>query len=152
MKVRFRHAVKGFFGKFRTEGLVYCKYNDGALCLIRKYPYYTASEQNHKIGNAGRNLGKLFWLISDDYKNDLRIYSKLMMHYIDLSEKIPASCYAHFIKMMFALQKQIPAVDLSSITREEILEHEYPVRIVVEAMKAGLLMDIPEAALLIHEM
>ena len=72
MKVKFRHAVKAFHGSFKAEGLVYCKYNDGALYLTRKYPTYTASDQNHKIGNAGRNLGKLFRTLSEEYKNDLK--------------------------------------------------------------------------------
>jgi hypothetical protein len=152
MKVKFRHAVKSFHGKFKSEGLVYCKYNDGALYLTRKYPCYTPSDHNHEIGDAGRNLGKLFKDISPDYKNDLRTYSKLMTNYTNLSDKIPANCYAYYLKMMFALKKLIPDADLATITRDDILKHEYPVRTVLEAMKNGLLLDIPEASMLEHKL
>jgi hypothetical protein len=152
MKVKFRHAVKAFHGKFKSEGLVYCKYNDGALYLTRKYPCYTASDQNHKIGNAGRNLGSLFYQLSEEYKNDLKIYAKLLVSYTDLSEKIPASYYIIFTKMIWALKKQIPDIDLSNITKDDILNHEYPVRTILEAMQSGLLLAIPEANLLEHMM
>jgi hypothetical protein len=152
MKVKFRHAVKAFHGKFKSEGLVYCKYNDGALYLTRKYPNYTPSDQNHKIGNAGKNLSNLFRQISDEYKNDLKIYAKLMTNYTNLDEKIPASFYMTYIRMMWALKKQIPEIDLTILTKDDILKHEYPVRTVVEAMQAGLLMHIEEASMLNHEM
>jgi|WetSurMetagenome_2_1015567.scaffolds.fasta_scaffold448000_1 hypothetical protein len=152
MKVKFRHAVKAFHGKFKAEGLVYCKYNDGALYLTRKYPHYTPSDQNHKIGNAGKNLGNLFKQFSEEYKNDLKIYSKLLVNYTDLSEKIPASYYNVYTKMMWALKRQIPEIDLSTITKDDIMKHEYHVRTVLEAMKAGLLLKIPEANILEHKM
>jgi hypothetical protein len=148
MKVKFRHAVKSFQGKFKSEGLVYCKYNDGALYLTRKYPCYTPSDHNHEMGDAGRNLGKLFRNISPDYKNDLRTYSKLMTNYTNLEEKIPPNCYANFMKMMFALKKLIPDVDLATITKEDILKNEYPVCSIAQAMEEGLLLDIPEANML----
>jgi hypothetical protein len=148
VKVKFRHAVKAFQGKFKSEGLVYCKYNDGALYRVRKYPCYTASDQNHIIGNAGRNLGKLFKTLSVEYKNDLKTYSALMSNYTDLADKIPANCYANYLRMMWALKKQIPEIDLSTITKEDILKHEYPVRTVVEAMEAILLPNIEEAQML----
>jgi hypothetical protein len=152
VKVKFRHAVKAFQGKFKAEGLVYCKYNDGALYRVRQYPRYTASDHNHEIGNAGRNLGMLFRTLSVEFKNDLKTYSALMTNYTDLGNKIPANCYANYNRMMFALKKQIPEIDLSTITKEDILKHEYPVITVVEAMKAGLLLNIPEASILTHEL
>ncbi|HNW99975.1 MAG TPA: hypothetical protein PLE74_01645 [Candidatus Cloacimonadota bacterium] len=151
MKVKFRHAVKAFHGKFKTEGLVYCRYNNGALYLTRKYPFYTPSDQNHKIGNAGRNLGKLFRNIAVEYKNDLKTYAKLLVNYTDLSEKLPASCYVLFTKMMYGLQKKVPEIDLSTLTLDDILNNEYPVRNVVEAMQNGLLPGIPEAMMLTNK-
>jgi hypothetical protein len=152
MKVKFRHAVKGFHGKFKAEGLVYCKYNDGALYLTRKYPCYTPSIQNEKIGIISKNLKQLYVSISPEYKMDLKNYCQLMIKYTDLSEKLPTSCYATYTKMMWALKKQFPEIDLTILTREDILKHEYPVRTVVEAMKEGLLLEIEEASMLEHKM
>jgi hypothetical protein len=152
VKVKFRHAVKALHGKFKSEGLVYCKYNDGALYRARKYPCYTASEQNHKIGNAGKNLGRVFHTLSVEYKNDLKTYSALMTNYTDLAEKIPANCYANYLKMMWALKKRYPDVDLATITKEEILKMEYPIRSILEAMKSEILQSIPEANILTNEM
>jgi hypothetical protein len=152
MKVKFRHAVKAFHGSFKAEGLVYCKYNDGALYLTRKYPTYTASDQNHKIGNAGRNLGMLFRSVSEEYKNDLKTYAKLMTNYTNLEDKIPANSYAYFTKMMFALKKLFLDIDLNTLTKDDILKNEYPVMTVVGAMGAGLLFAIPEGSILDHQM
>jgi hypothetical protein len=152
MKTKFKHFVRGFYGKFKSEGLVYCKYNSGALCFARKYPAYTESEQNKKIGIISKNLKELYVSISAEYKLDLKIYSKLMVNYMNLEEKIPASSYAIYTKMMWKLKKRFPEIDLTTITREEIMKQEYPVKSVVEAMEFGLLLKIEEASVLLNEM
>ncbi len=54
--------------------------------------------------------------------------------------------------MMFALKRQIPEVDLSTITKDDILKQEYPVITVVDAMLVGLLLVIPEAGMLTNVM
>lgn len=152
MKVKFRHAVKAFQGKFKAEGLVYCRYNDGALYLVRKYPRYTPSDHNHEMGNAARNMGKLFRSVSAEYKSDLKTYAALMNNYTDLSEKLPAHCYAHFTQMMWALKRKIPEINLATLTIDDILINEYPVRSVAEAMEAGLLPAIPEGMMLTNRL
>ncbi|HNX00527.1 MAG TPA: hypothetical protein PLE74_07710 [Candidatus Cloacimonadota bacterium] len=146
MKAKFRHAVKAFHGKFKSEGLVYCRYNDGALYITRKYPSFTASGQNHKIGNAGRNLGQLFQNVAIEYKHDLKTYATLMSSYTDLSVKLPANSYAYFVKMMYALKRKIPDINLATLTLDDILNNEYPIRTVAEAMEAGLLTNIQEGS------
>ena len=74
-----------------------------------------------------------------------------MTNYTDLADKIPANCYANYLRMMWALKKQIPEIDLSTITKDDILKNEYPVCSVVQAMDAGLLPNIDERVMLINK-
>jgi hypothetical protein len=50
--------------------------------------------------------------------------------------------------MFFTLKKQFPEVDLTTLSKDDILKNEYPVRTVVESMKSGMLQDILEAGML----
>jgi hypothetical protein len=148
MKTKFKHFVRSFKGKLKSEGLVYCNYNHGLLCVARKYPNFQAEERHHRFGLINTNLKQLYASVTYEYKMDLNNYSKLLIHYTNLSEQRPATHYAIFLKTMWALKKQFPEIDLSVLTKEDILQHEYPVRTVVEAMEAGYLLMISEAKML----
>jgi hypothetical protein len=60
-------------------------------------------------------------------------------------------CLVCFVVKKFydvEIENQFSEIDLVTLTREDILKKEYPVRSIVESMQAGMLQDIPEAMVL----
>ncbi len=152
MKTKFTNCVKAFYGRFKSQGLVHCKYNQGSLVITRKYPVLEIQEHHHTFGNKGKNLAALFHTLSPEYVADLKNYTVLLSRTTNLNEKLPATHYAVYLAMMWKLKHLHPEIDMATLTREDILQNEFPVRTIVEAMEAGFLMQIVEASMLIHEM
>jgi hypothetical protein len=148
MKPVFKHSVKAFKGVNRKEDLVYCSYNDGDLIISRKLPKRKEDANNRNFGIICKNLRELYSTISAEYKTDLASYT-LMFHSVAYNpHKIPMSAFAIFTKMMWSLKKRFTEIDLSTLTRDDILKNEYPVCSVVQAMDAGLLLKIEEGVML----
>jgi hypothetical protein len=152
MKPKFKHAIKTSHGVDRKEDLVYCEYNQGELIIAKHLPKRPLYETNRNFGFICSHLRQLYSTISAEYKQDLATYTLMYRSVSYDSQKIPISAYSIFTKMMWSLKKKFPEIDLSTITREEILAQGYPVRNIQESMKAGLILEIEEAGLLVHEM
>jgi hypothetical protein len=151
MKPVFKHGLKGFQGTNRSEDLVYCSYNQGELIIAKKRPHRKADTNNRNFASIGKNLGNLFRTFTAEYKSDLHTYTLLLHSVAHNPHKIDVSPYMVYTKMMWTLKRLNPDIDLSTITREDILKNGYPVRSVNEAMRSGLLWNIPEAAMLEHK-
>ncbi len=151
MKPLFRHSVRGFKGINRKEDLVYCEYNNGELILARTLPKRKPTTQNVEMGKITRNLHKLYESVSAEYKRDLATYALLLQSKHPTKGKIAIRAYGLFSKMLWTLKKQQPEIDLLTITRQEIITYQYPVRSVMEAMQEELLLEIEEANMLTHE-
>jgi hypothetical protein len=152
MKPSFKHAVKNTRGIDRKEDLVYCEYNQGELIITRHLPKRPLYDSNRNFGTICSNLRHLYGTLSAEYKNDLSSYTLMYRSIMYDSHKIALSAYSIFTKMMWALKKQYPKIDLKILTREEILKNEYPVSSIAEAMGKGLVMVIKEAEMLNHKM
>jgi len=148
MKPVFKHSVKGFRGVDRTEDLVYCKYNHGELVIARKLPQRQIDDSNRNFGMISSNLRLLYRTLSFEYQQDLSSYTMMYRSLMYNPHKISLSAYSLFTKMMWKLKKLIPEADLSCINKEDILQHEFPIKTIAEAMKAGLLLHIEEAGML----
>ncbi len=148
---KFKHNVKTFKGIDRSEDLVYCQYNDGELTIAKHLPKRKIYPENRNFGAISSNLHHLYESLSPEYKSDLATYTLMYRGLKHDPHKIPMSAYSIFTRMMWALEKQSPEIALLTITREDILKHEYPIRSIVEAMKSGMLFNIPEASMLNHE-
>jgi hypothetical protein len=150
MKVKFKGSIRGMRGINRKEDLVYCNYNKGQLNVVRTLPKREATEQNVAFGKITTNLHNLYITISPEYKRNMSIYAIFLSQLPGVFRK--PSGYALFIRMMWALRNRYPEIDLETITREDILNNEYPIRSVVEAMQSGVLTHIAEAEMLVSTM
>ncbi|HPT72048.1 MAG TPA: hypothetical protein PLE74_07180 [Candidatus Cloacimonadota bacterium] len=152
MKTKFTNCVKAFYGKFKSQGLVHCKYNKGSLVITRKYPIIEIEEHHHTFGNRGKNLAILFHTLHPGYINDLKIYTRMYANTVNINEKIAPTHYNLYLTMMWNLKHQFPEIDMATISKEDILDHLYPVITISQAVSAGLLQDFPEAHALEHQM
>jgi hypothetical protein len=148
MKTKFTNCVKAFYGKLKSQGLIHCKYNQGSLVITRKYPIVEIEEHHHKFGSTGKNLRALFHTLASEYIDDLKNYTALLSRITNLNEKLPATYYGVYVSMMWKLKKNFPEIDMLTITRDEILKQEYPIRSILEAMENNILMTIPEGKML----
>jgi hypothetical protein len=151
MKTKFRHNVKSVQGHDRSEDEVYCSYNNGDLMITRKMPHRDVYETNKKFGRISSNIHKLYKTLSEEYIRDLSNYSLALQSVAYNPNKIPMRSFGVFTRMMWALKKRFPEIDLEAITREDIIKNEYLIRSIVEAMMNGLLVNIPEAEMLTAE-
>lgn len=137
MKPKFKHSVHSFSGKL--DGLVYCRDKRTGACYFRKYVKPTLVEQHHTFGQVNSHLAVFYGLLSPAYKGDLSSYTSFYKaQFVMIGMKNP-TVYSFFLKMMFALKKKYPETDLSTITIDDVLKNEYPIRTISEAMKNDLL-------------
>jgi hypothetical protein len=148
MKPTFKHRVKTFKGVNRKENLVYYEYNDGDLVIARTLPKREITERNHTFGAITKHLHELYASVSPEYKLDMSNYAILHSRLPATSHKLQASGSALFTGMMWKLKKQNPDIDLTTIQRDDIRKQGYPIRTILEAMNAGMLLEIPEASML----
>jgi hypothetical protein len=151
MKTKFTNCVRSFSGRLKSQGLVHCKYNQGNLVITRKYPVVEIIEHHHTFGNRGKNLAALFKTLSPEYVSDLKNYAALFSKTVNINEKLPPSYYSLYLRMMWKLKHLYPEIDMATITRDDILQHEYPIRSVLESMESEMLLQIEEASMLNHE-
>jgi hypothetical protein len=148
VKTKFTNCVKALYGSLKSQGLVHCKYNQGNLVITRKYPVMEIEEHHHTFGKMARNLAVMFRTLLPAYIDDLKNYTALLSRTTNLNEKLPATHYAVYLRMMWKLKHMFPEIDMATITREDILKHEYPVRSIKEAMENELLIKLEEANML----
>lgn len=152
MKVTFKHGIKALRGTNRKEKLVYCSYNDGEIIVARTYVENQLTENNHKVGRITINLHLLYNDLSAEYRRDLSTYCLILQTKKHNCGKIHLRSWGLFSKMMWALKKIFPEIDLSLISKTEIGTNLYPVNTIAQAMNSGLIESFPEAADLDHQM
>ena len=148
MKVRMHPRPTGLSGKMGD--LVYCYYKREGLVIARHYVYPTLTEHNGKIGSVNENLHKL--APSDGFKRDARSY---VWHYNSTKEGglKPLRTWTNlFVRLMYAMAKANPALDLRTLTREQIYEQNLPCITIKRAVEAGLLPKVYEWETLDKEM
>jgi hypothetical protein len=146
MKAKVKLALPGYTGKM-DDMVIY--FNSKLNCLVsRRYvkPAFTPSNNNFKAAvKLAKTLG-----ISEGYLEDCRKYvtlynSKNRRHGRSLS------CWTNmFVRILLRLKQQFPELDLSSLTRQQILDSGYPCRTLAEAVEAGLLEKVNGYSLLVN--
>ena len=138
MKVRYTDGMGVLSGKFKE--IVYCHSCKYGYTYARRKVYPTLSEVNAAIGGKSANLWRLE--PSGGYKGDLRSY--VAAH--DMMRKnyrTPLRAWTClYIKLMYALERSCPGVDLRTLTRQEIYDQSLPCISIKKAVEAGLLSPV----------
>lgn len=138
MKVTFDGLINAYSGKYKA--VVYCRSVKFGTSWARINTYPTITEHHVKQGSKTAAIYAV--QPSDGYKEDLKDY---IYRYNSLSNKKikPIRTWANlYMKLMFDLALRDPSIDLATITREYIYEHDLPCITLKKAIEAGLLIKV----------
>jgi len=134
MKVLFKNMIQAYTGK--CDGLVYYYNRRLNRMCVREYVKPRATAQHSQFAAISSNLKALN--LSAAYKQDLSDYTELYIRRND-NHKLPVSnWYNVFMMLMWALSRKY-AIDLKTITRQQIYDESLPCISVKDAVDAGLL-------------
>lgn len=119
MKVEYKYGIKSYSGKL--DELVFSNYKSRDVVVARVYdPSQKVTENNHKMGQAMRNIAAIYKLTPESYKDQLSAYSVLMFDLEEFSGKIAGNKMTVFFKMMWAWANAYGGVDfLLSISTDD---------------------------------
>ena len=150
MKVYYKNLIKAYSGEF--DDLIYC-YNPRLQCYYaRHYSRRRQTAQNQLYANIAKNMKRLS--PSPEYRQDLTNYVNAYNSKKEYREHPFNNWYNAFTKLMWKMSKtyalngtpltdnSIP-IDLSTLTREDIIENNLPCRTVKQAIEAELLPVVP---------
>jgi hypothetical protein len=126
--------------KSKKDDLVYCSYRDGELIIARRYVYPKLSAQNSSFAARNKNLFQL--KPSDGYKADCRAYLIAYINTPQGQEKPILTWNNLYVKLMSALARKYPDINLNTLTREEIYAQQLPCISIARAVEAGLLPKV----------
>lgn len=138
MKVAFKYGISGFTGKVDGNSVYF--HREARRFVVRRIPRFEENSQHSSFRSIQKNL----WRIhpAEPYKADLR-------QYIAAFRQIKRAHQPRFLAwnnvwqlMMYELARTNPAVDLSTITRQEIYDQNLPCINVAAAVQAGLLYPV----------
>lgn len=135
MKVKFTRGYPGISGK--SDGIVYCYSRSTGLFYARRYARPEITESNKRVGGIAKNLFRID--PSPGYRNDLSLY---LSRYNALKENRarPVRSWTNmYLKLMYAMAKSDPTLDLRSLSREEIYARDLPCISLKRAIEAGIL-------------
>jgi hypothetical protein len=133
----------------KKTGIVYCSYNDGDVIVARRYVYPKLTDSNSKFRSIQANLFKIE--PSDGYKRDLQAYIRCH-NSTPAGEELPLRAWNNlYLKLMYAMAKADPTIDLSTLTREDIYEKDLPCITLKRSVESGLLPKVWEWELLTNE-
>jgi hypothetical protein len=135
MKVHYKRAMCGFSGT--ADEAVYYYHPRLQLSLMREYVKPRESSANRRIKAVMANL-KLI-KPSAGYKQNFKDYLISYNNKPEHQGKLMLSWNNLYLKMLFALEKANPEVDLTTLSREQIYAEDLPCKCVKTAVEAGLL-------------
>jgi hypothetical protein len=145
MKVGFENAVAYYSGKY--DEIVYQEWFKGKLCFARKYAYPELVKVHEDMRAIGLNLSLLYNLADPLYISDMKAYAK--KNYTQnrtsikrLMHKMPSS-KALFVSCMWQWYKSDPVhVDLKTVTLDDIITLDSPVKTVKKCVEANYLRRV----------
>ena len=138
MKVSYSAGMGTLSGRYRE--IVYCHSRKYGYTYARQRVYPTLTEVNAAIGSKSANIWRLE--PSEAYKGDLRSYVEAH-DAMRRNYRTPLRAWSClYTKLMYALEREYPAVDLRSITRQEIYAADLPCISIRKAVEAGLLAPV----------
>ena len=138
MKVRFKNNILSYSGK--VDNLVFYWNQRLQRTVCRTYTPARLTEHNTAFGSVAKNLSRIE--LSPLFKEDLKVYVSLWNSRAKNTDNLYANWYNAYYKMMYALAKLHPAVNLATLTKDEIVANAYPCRTVAAAVNAGLLPTV----------
>ena len=138
MKAFFKNGIMGYRGT--CDGLTYYYNRRLGRILVRAYVKPKSHWATRRMGTVSGNLKALG--LSEGFIGDLRVYTDIYNRRTCHEDSILTNWYIAFTKMMWNLAKSDPAIDLSTITREQIEANDLPCRSVKRAVEAGLLVPV----------
>lgn len=148
MKTKPNLGLPQYSGKYGE--VIFCYNRILGTSYVRRNTYPRLTEHNSKIGAVTRNLNSL--QPSQGYKLDLELY---LMRYNALSDNrsIRSVVWTNiYLKLMYAMAKAMPEIDLTTLTREYIYEHNLPCISIKNAVKAGLLPKVVDWEAFDHQL
>jgi len=117
MRVYLKKNITAYSGKDGEEDVIYTAHNEGNVCIAMNYTKPKESPQNLVFKSCAENAGTIWNQATADFKNDLKLYAKLLN--VNFPDKIKASCYAIFVKMLHTYAKTegvlVSTLDISGI-------------------------------------
>ncbi len=138
MKLNTYGIIKEYSGTH--EGLVYYYNRKQKKIVTRKHVNCKHTEQHDKFTAINQNLKTIY--TSDGYIQDLKTYSVCYNHGYKNRKKCPTNWRNIFTMIMWAMAKQYPEIDLSTLTRADIYEQDLPCKSVMRAIDSGLLPEV----------
>jgi hypothetical protein len=138
MKAKVKLALPGYTGKM-DDMVIY--FNSKLNCLVaRRYVKPKHTPANTDFRSAIR-LAKSLEL-SAGYIQDCRNYVNLYNQRFRRQGRALCAWTNCFVKMLLQLKKHNPSLNLAALSRQEIVEQNYPVQTVRDAVEAGLLEKV----------
>ncbi len=138
MKVKPNLGMPQYSGRYGD--LVFCYNRILGVTYTRRNTYPTLTENNFKMGSITKNLFAI--QPSSGFKQDASLY---LLRYNSLPQN--ARQYINnwsqlYLKLMHKMAHEDPTLDLRTITREYIYEHDLPCISIRKAVEAGLLPKV----------
>ncbi len=138
MKAYLKNQFKGYTGKI--DGCVAYYHPLRDVLIMRKLPEFIPNSRTEKLKEIMQNLGSI--APSQAYKQDFRDYLNLYNQLAVNRNNRLISWSNLYLKMLYAMQKAIPGVDLRTLSRSQIETQGLPCRTVSSAVQAGLLPPV----------
>ncbi|HNX37106.1 MAG TPA: hypothetical protein PL124_00460 [Candidatus Cloacimonadota bacterium] len=137
MKVTLKYDQLSYHGKLND--LIYYWHPQAGKMVARRRPQkHKESAGNARFRLISRNLRDI--QPSEGFAEDLRVYLQMLKNENPVLGIM--NWYALYNQMMWKMQDLMPGVDLTILTREEIIQDDLPCRSVYRAVTAGL---VPKA-------
>lgn len=146
MKAFLKNQFKGYSGKM--EGCVAYYHPVREVFLVRSLPVFVPNARTQKMHDIMVNLKQLN--PSAAYKRDFKDY---LFQYNQLEENRSRRlvCWSNiYLKLLYAMQKAVPNVDLLTLSRAQIEKEDLPCRTLKAAIDAGLLPRVEGYARFTH--
>jgi len=148
MRVTFKNMINGYTGKADNSIIYYIRRTNSFY--IKRSPRGGHSIRQDNFAQVMRNLR----LLKPDkyYKEDLSFYLELYNQLIENRYACVITWTNLYMKVMFAMAKADPTIDLKTITKEQIHADNLPCISVKAAVEAGLLPAVKGYERFNHEM
>lgn len=140
MKVKFRYGIKSYSGTL--DELNFANYEERNVVIGRMLPVNREiTSQNILIGGIMVNISNLYGAIEEDYKADLKAYSKKMYKLKKFDKQLAGNRYSTFVKMLFAASKDpSSSIDINSLSVDDLSLGAYEeIQTVANAVRYGYL-------------
>ncbi len=154
MRVGLKYNLRGYSGKLGN--MVFCSNFNYKLCHNRIFTYPKLTENHIRMREINNNLNALYMLSSEGYRQDWKRYARRnamenSSRCIGISKQ-PPPAKALFVKCMWNWARANPElVDLRSVSREDVINLDSPMRRVSACIQCAWLKKVTAWESLNHE-